>query len=406
MNTSKLLNILILTLAFFLTLQLLVPKNNGNEAPKTGAYLSVAEKSTTIPNIPKLAIANYTSGALEVDTCKDMKFSVQSRPIEKIAEVYPDFCQKLTVKENTQQSINMMPLHSLFSNESFVGQYIVNLKINDKDHITTFTMEKPGFFRSFASTVVYEPIYNLFVGILTFLPGHPLGWAIIIITLIVRLILLVPQHKMLKNTKKMQEINPQIQKIREKYKGNQSEMGMAMMELYKKEGVNPAGSCLPLLIQMPVLIGLYWVISGITDPSNFYHLYSFFKDFDPTSINTFFFGIDLRGVGGTLGIIAGIILGATQWVQAYLSFKYNTPAKKPKKEEKKKSDDEMPQLDPEMMQKMTLYFFPLMLGVTAYFFPLGVALYWFVGTLFVIAQQAYVNAMSEKKKKTGEIVKK
>ena len=69
------------------------------------------------------------------------------------------------------------------------------------------------------------------------------------------------------------------------------------------------GSCLPLLIQMPILIGLYWVIEGITDPSNFYHLYSWFASFQPSSIVTMFFGIDLSQVGGMTAIIFGLILG-------------------------------------------------------------------------------------------------
>lgn len=82
------------------------------------------------------------------------------------------------------------------------------------------------------------------------------------------------------------------------------------------------GSCLPLLIQMPILIGLYWVISGITDPSNFYHLYSVFQNFVPSSIVTNFLGLNLSQVGGVTAIIFGLILGGTQWVQAYMSTQY------------------------------------------------------------------------------------
>jgi YidC/Oxa1 family membrane protein insertase len=166
-----------------------------------------------------------------------------------------------------------------------------------------------------------------------------------------------------------------------------------MMELYKKEGVNPMGSCLPLLIQMPILIGLYWVIEGINHPSNFYHLYSIFATFQPAQIVTIFFGIELSQVGGTTAIVLGIILGATQWLQSYMSFHYTTKGGKEDKESKKEIEPGSPEaiLDPELMQKMMLYMLPIMLAVSAYFFPLGVGLYWFIGTLFVIAQQWYVN---------------
>jgi YidC/Oxa1 family membrane protein insertase len=145
-----------------------------------------------------------------------------------------------------------------------------------------------------------------------------------------------------------------------------------MMELYKKEGVNPMGSCLPLLIQMPILIGLYWVIEGINHPSNFYHLYSIFATFQPSQIVTMFFGIELSQVGGITAIVFGIILGATQWLQSYMSFHYTTKDKKNTKEPKQEIEAGSPEavLDPELMQKMMLYMLPLMLAVSAYFFPL------------------------------------
>lgn len=66
---------------------------------------------------------------------------------------------------------------------------------------------------------------------------------------------------MLESQKKLQKIQPKIKAIQEEYKEDKAVLGQKIMELYKKEGVNPMGSCLPLLIQMPILIGLYWVIS-------------------------------------------------------------------------------------------------------------------------------------------------
>ncbi len=157
------------------------------------------------------------------------------------------------------------------------------------------------------------------------------------------------------------------------------------------------GSCLPLLIQMPILIGLYWVISGANDPANYYHLYSFFSNFDPTKVNSHFAGLDLQHVGGTIGLIFSVILGGLQWIQAKLSFTYNPPAKKEEKKiEKKEGETPDLALDPAMMQNMMLYMFPIMIATTSYFFPLGVGLYWFIGTLFVILQQWYVNRKKSK----------
>ena len=91
------------------------------------------------------------------------------------------------------------------------------------------------------------------------------------------------------------------------------------------------GSCLPLLIQMPILIGLYWVISGISDASNFYHLYSFFSSFQPSQIATNFYGINLLQIGGKTAILFAIALAAIQYIQARLSFTYQPPSEKKEK---------------------------------------------------------------------------
>ena len=85
------------------------------------------------------------------------------------------------------------------------------------------------------TSIFYDPIYNFFVALLIFLPGHSLGWAIVIITIIIRLILLVPQHHMLTSQKKLQLLQPKIKEIQKKYKDDQSKLGMEMLELYKKE---------------------------------------------------------------------------------------------------------------------------------------------------------------------------
>ena len=124
------------------------------------------------------------------------------------------------------------------------GKYLLTLKTSNGDRTMYFEISRPGAFRTLLTSVVYNPIYNFFVALLTFLPGHPLGWAIVIITVIIRLILLVPQQHMLESQKKLQVIQPKIKALQEKYGGgstpeekrdNQSKLGMEMLELYKKE---------------------------------------------------------------------------------------------------------------------------------------------------------------------------
>jgi YidC/Oxa1 family membrane protein insertase len=363
-------------------------------------YISVESDSLVVPNIPKLTVHNTTSGEVTINPCDDITITVDSRPLTGIREIAPDFCSGIIIASSSTTQIKFDSLYKVFATQ--VGKYIVTLKTNSGDRTVTFDLSLPGSFRSTLSTIVYEPIYNLFVALIVWIPGHSLGWAIIVITIIIRLMLLMPQQHMLESQKKLQKIQPKIKAIQKEHKEDQAVMWQKMMELYKKEWVNPMGSCLPLLIQMPILIGLYWVISWITDPSNFYHLYSVFQNFSPSRIVTVFFGINLSQVGGITAVIFGIILGITQWIQAYMSVQHT---KKTKKDEPKKDIDPNSMeamLDPELMQKMMLYMLPLMLAVSAYFFPLGVGLYWFIGTLFVIAQQWYVNTHDEKKSTKAE----
>ncbi len=271
----------------------------------------------------------------------------------------------------------------------------------------TITIGHAGYFRLFFRTVFYNPVYNLFAALVLIFPGHSLGWAIIAITLIIRLSLLIPQQKMLVSQRRMQVIQPKIKAIQEEHKGDQAQIGMKMMELYKKEGVNPLGSCLPILIQIPILIVLYQVILNISNPGNLAHLYhiDWLQNFKTVAISTHFFGLELEKSGGLVGVTLGLLTGGLQFGQMWLSQK-KIKAQKADKEEKPK-DPNMP--DMQQMQKMMIYIFPAMAALFAYQFPAGVGLYWLIGTLFMIVQQYVANAQAEDKKmiirdKAGNII--
>ncbi len=383
----------LIVIIYALTLSLIVqyfffPKTNQTALSSNDIILQVKKDAVTIPSIPHVELLNHTSSGFTLNPCKDLSITIDSKPLTDL-EKYPKFCEAKNITSGTSAVLPFSELYPVFAN--LPGKYVITIKTPLGDRTTFFEMETPSSIRALLSTVFYEPIYNLFVALITFIPGHALGWAIVIITFIIRLILLVPQHHMLTSQKKLQVIQPKIKELQAKYKDDQAKLGMEMLELYKKEGVNPMGSCLPLIIQMPILIGLYWVISGISDPSNFYHLYSFFTSFNPSSIDTKFFGLELHQVGGIMGGIFALVLAFIQWIQAKLSFAYNPP---PVKKEESKGEEISPaeaMLDPNMMKNMMLYMFPIMIGVSAFFFPLGIGLYWFIGTLFVIGQQAYVN---------------
>lgn len=405
MNASKFLQIALLAFVITLVMQMFLPKPQNTTVGQNDISITAEANSVTIPTIPAITVHNSTASDFAYNTCQDLEISVNSNPVN--LSTFPEFCQDVIVKSGSGEKINMNTLHNVYANHA--GQHIFTLQKDEIKKNLVVTVENRGFIRSFFATTVYDPIYNLFAGLIHYLPGHPLGWAIIIITIIIRLILLIPQHKALESSRRMAEINPKIRALQEEYKEDRAALGMKMMELYKKEGVNPAGSCLPLLIQMPILLALYWVIMGINDISNTFHLYPFLKDFNPTTIEETFLGVNLLQIGGIAAVIAAVILAATQWLQSYLTVKAQPqPAKKTEKKPAKTDSEtpEMPTLDPAMMQKMMLYFFPLLIGVTALFFPLGLSLYWFIGIVFMIAQQWYVNYRADQKKSKGEIIRK
>lgn len=238
------------------------------------------------------------------------------------------------------------------------------MSVNGKTSYADTLGEVPGFFRSLFRNIFYAPIYNLFAFLISTIPGYSFGLAIILVTIAIRLLLLVPQHHILANSKKMQAIQPKIKELQEKYKGDQAKIGMELMNLYKAEQVNPLGSCLPLLIQMPLLIVLYWVVLGITDFANYYYLYAPLASFDIAKINTIFFGIHLLSIGGITGIILAIAVGGAQWLQIKLSLPKEDDIKKLEKLEKKiiekkdgKYTEAEPSLipDPNVMNKFMLW---------------------------------------------------
>lgn len=401
---ERFLNILLFSLIIVLTLNLFFPAKNKDTVaiPKT-VSLQMEDTSLVVPNIPKISLFNNTTSGVSIQTCENIHLY---RNTQKLTDIPASFCQNLILSWGEKKGLPFYEMYKLFS---LPWDFIVEYTQTGTAKVAplTFTVAEQGMFRSFFAHVFYAPIYNLFYGLLVYIPGHSLGWAVIIITFLIRLILLFPQHQMLVNNKKMQLIQPKIKEIQEKYKWDQAKIGMEMLELYKKEKVNPMGSCLPLLIQMPILIGLYWIITSVTDPSNNYYIYSFLyhPDFNFWLISQYFYGLNLQQIGGKIGLLFALAIGLTQWLQAKLSFSYANVTPAPKAEEKKvieKKEDgsytspESFLPDPKMMQNMMLYFLPLMIAVTAFYFPMGVGLYWLIGTVFVIIQQWVVNRMFKK----------
>jgi YidC/Oxa1 family membrane protein insertase len=223
---------------------------------------------------------------------------------------------------------------------------------------------------------LYRPLFNALVFLYNIIPGHDFGIAIILLTILIRIILFPLSQKSIKSRQALSVLQPEIKQIQKKYK-TKEEQSREMMKLYKEHKVNPFSGCLPLLIQLPVLIALYRVLINVLKPASLSVLYPFVKN--PGIINPFFIGIlDLSKASPILAILAGI----SQFFYSKITMKHSPSA--PQLSPKKGSMDIQ-----KTMGRQMLYFMPILTVVIAWSFPAGLPLYWVVSTLLGLGQEYY-----------------
>ena len=115
---------------------------------------------------------------------------------------------------------------------------------------------------TFFHNVLYVPIFNLLVFLYEILPGADVGFAIIALTILIKLLLWPFMNQSLRSQKALQTLQPKIDELKTRFENDREGLSKAMMQLYQTEKVNPLASCLPLLIQLPILIALYQVLLG------------------------------------------------------------------------------------------------------------------------------------------------
>lgn len=224
-------------------------------------------------------------------------------------------------------------------------------------------------------TIVYEPIYNALVYFVDVLPGHDVGFAVIIVTIIVRFILYPLSRRAIKAQMAMKAIAPEIEELKKKYKNKPEEQGRAIFALYREREVRPFAGILVILVQLPILFGLYWVFArGGLPEINADILYGFVAM--PTMVDMQFLGlIDMAGHSIALSVLAGI----TQFIYTRLSM---GPRGQKTAVEASFSEDMARTLDVQMR-----YILPIMVGVFAYFIAAAAPLYWLTGNIFMIVQE-------------------
>ncbi len=222
--------------------------------------------------------------------------------------------------------------------------------------------------------ILYRPLLNLAVAIYNILPGHDFGIAVIVLTILVRIVLMPLSIKALLSQKKLNQLGSEVAKIKEKFKDDKARQSEETMKLYKERGVNPIGGCLPLLIQFPLIIALYQVFGAGIKPESLSSLYSFVAR--PEIINATFLGIvNLAQRSIPLTLLAG----GLQFIQAWQQKKNTGP------------QTEGAGKEIAAMTSQMLYFFPLFIIIIGWKLPAGLILYWVTSTAFSIFEQAYIK---------------
>lgn len=243
--------------------------------------------------------------------------------------------------------------------------------------------------------VFYQPILNLLVFFYNIIPTHDLGLAIIVVTVLIKLILFPLSQQSIKSQKQLQEIQPKIEEAKSKFANNKEEMARATMALYKEHKVNPFSSCLPLLVQLPFFFAVFQVFRDFGKADAMKYVYKFNHLPEIHSTMGLLGLIDLSKPNYLLAILAGL----AQFWQAKM---FST--KKPEVKTNDSKDENMAAI----MNKQMLYMMPALTIFIGFTLPSGLSLYWFVTTILTVLQQIYVFKHKLKKQDTSiisEIVK-
>jgi YidC/Oxa1 family membrane protein insertase len=229
---------------------------------------------------------------------------------------------------------------------------------------------------SIFNEIIYRPIFNLLIFLYNVVPFGGIGMAIILLTLLIKILLWPFAQKALKSQKALMDLQPKVDELKKQFGDNKEGMAQALMQLYSREKVSPASSCLPILIQLPLLIALYHALSKGIQSSGFEALYPFIAN--PGKIDGSFFGLfDLKKASPILALLAGV----TQFFQAKMMVSRQQP---PSGDKVKGAEDE--QMLATMNKQMT-YIMPVVTTVIAWNLPGGLGLYWVTTSIFTIVQQ-------------------
>lgn len=259
--------------------------------------------------------------------------------------------------------------------------------------------------------ILVAPFVNALFGI-NLLLGN-LGWSVVVVTILIRLLLLPIIIPSLKSAGKMRELQPRLRKLQEKYGKDKEGLAKAQMDLYKQEGINPLSGCLPNVLQIAILLLFFSAFNmttaflsgkGSVEQVNSY-LVEPLRINDEFKFNQYFLGSDLTQTpaslfkqGVSLGWWLPVILLLGSGLLQYLSSKLMMGEAKHERVNQSAYTEATPEKTDDMMEAMrtqSTYMMPLMTVVIGWNFSLGILLYWFVNSAVMLGQQVIVERIGE-----------
>lgn len=225
---------------------------------------------------------------------------------------------------------------------------------------------------------IYQPLYNALVFLIAVIPTHDVGLAVIVLTIVARLILYPLSRRAIESQLAMKKVAPEVEAIKAKHKKNSPEASQAIFALYKEQGVHPFAGFGLTLVQIPILLALYWVFArgGLpkVDPAQ---LYAFVHV--PAAVNMHFLGfIDMSA---SHNVALAVLVALSQYVYTRLSMgsnRHQSPVEESLSGDMAKS-----------FEFQARYMMPAMFAVIAYFVAAAAPLYWLTANLFMIGQEYF-----------------
>ncbi|MFA6416243.1 MAG: YidC/Oxa1 family membrane protein insertase [Candidatus Paceibacterota bacterium] len=228
-------------------------------------------------------------------------------------------------------------------------------------------------------TIFFNPIYNVYVVLVNIIPGHDLGLAIILLTVLFKLAIYPLYRKAIITNLRLKEINPQLEEIKKKYKDNQTEQAKKMMELYKNNNINPFSGFWVIIVQIPIFLTLFYVFRGDIN-SHLSSLYSFVQA--PENFNKLFLGI--FDLSANKNYLFAVLTGLTQYYQTKLTLPASSPA--PTNGAERSFADDFGR----SMNTQMLYVMPVVIAFVSASVPAAVCLYWITSnTMSIVLELIY-----------------